>query len=61
MNTLEKAELTTSVPHNEIFKVKNTDLQFRNPRHGWQKNEKKKNTGSCKAFFFSRKHQKYTI
>ena len=29
MNTLEKAELTSSVHHIEIFKIRNTDLQFR--------------------------------
>ena len=28
MNTLEKAELTSSVHHIEIFKIRNTDLQF---------------------------------
>ena len=42
MNNLEKALLTGSVclPHGEIFKMRNTDLQFRIPGHGWQKNTK---------------------
>ena len=50
----------------EIFKIRNTDLQLRSPRFGWQKNEKKKmkkkkkkkNTDNCKACCFSRKRNK---
>ena len=59
MDTLEKAELTSSIHHTEIFKIRNTDLQFQSPGYGWQKNEKKKdekkNTGNCKALRISRK------
>ena len=39
----------------------NTDLQFQSPVYGWQKNEKKKNTGSCKAFCVSHKRKKANI
>ena len=41
-------------PYSEIFKIGNTDLQFRSPLYDSQKNEKKKNTGNCKALCVSR-------
>ena len=42
MENLEKTKLNASICHNsEIFKIRNTDLQFRSPRYSWQKNEKK--------------------
>ena len=56
MNTSEKAEFTASIHCIEIFKIKNTDLQFRSPGHDWQKNEKmRKNTGNCKTLYVSHK------
>ena len=57
-DNLEKAELTASIPpYCEIFKIRNTDLQFRSPGYGWQRNNKKKNTGNCKASYVSCKHK----
>ena len=41
-------------PYWEVFKIRNTDLQFRSPGHVWQKNEKE-STGNCKALYVSRK------
>ena len=38
-----------SPPYWEILKIRNTDLQFTSPGHGWQKNKKKKNTGNSKT------------
>ena len=36
MNNLEEAESPPrSEPGGVIFKIRNTDLQFRSPRHGW--------------------------
>ena len=60
MNTLEKAELTASIPYIAKFlRLWNTDLQFRSPEYGRLKNKKeKKNTGNCKAFYVSSKHKK---
>ena len=34
----------------KIFKIRNTNLQFRSPGYGRQRNKKKKNTGEFKAF-----------
>ena len=44
MNISEKAERTAQPPILRHFQNQETDLQFRSPRHGWQKNDKKKNT-----------------
>ena len=46
-----------SSPYWEIFRIRNTNLQFRSNRHGWQKNEKKKNKGNCKALCCLRKRK----
>ena len=44
----------------QLFKITNTDLQFRSPDSGWQKNEKKKkNTGNCKALCVLPKRNKW--
>ena len=59
MDSLEKVKHTSSIRHiARFFKIRNTALQFRSPRYGWQKNEKKKNTGNCKAFCVLRKRKK---
>ena len=62
MDTLEKAEFTSSIRHIEILKIRNRDLQFRKPGHGWQNEEKKTdnktNTGNCKALSVSRKQNR---
>ena len=44
----------------EIFKIRNTDLQFRSPWHNLLKNnnKKKKNAGNCKALWISRNRNK---
>ena len=34
MNTLEKPELTMSACYIDVFKIRNTDLQFRSSYHG---------------------------
>ena len=43
------------LPYCEIFKINNTNLQFRSPGYGWRKNKNKnkKNTGNCNAFCIS--------
>ena len=58
MDTLENAELATSIRHiNQIFKIRNTDLQFRS-RQVEKQRKKKKNTGNCKALCVLRKRSK---
>ena len=37
---------------------RNVDLQLQSPGYSWQKNEKKKNTGNCKALCILRKLNK---
>ena len=54
MDTLNKCELTASIPHIARFFI---DLQFRSPGYDWQ-NHKKKNAGNSKAFRVLRKLQK---
>ena len=43
------------LPYCEIFKINNTNLQFRSPGYCWRKNKNKnkKNTGNCNAFCIS--------
>ena len=57
MDTLGKAELTASIRLLRYFKIRNTDLQSCSSGYGWQKNEKKENTGNCKALCVSRKRK----
>ena len=47
-----------NLPYRQIFKIRNTDLQFLSPKYGRQKNEKKKKTGNRKAFCVSHKRNK---
>ena len=55
LNTLEKLNSRPrSTIYIEIIKIRNTNLQFQRPGHGWQKNNKK-NTNKCKALCVSRK------
>ena len=46
-----------------VFKISNTNLQFRSPGYSWHKTEKKekkyKNTGNIKALCVSRKRKKH--
>ena len=51
LDTLENAGHFFKPPPSWIFKIMNTDLQFRSPGYDRQKNKKKKkNMGNCKAF-----------
>ena len=68
MDTLGKAELTPlDQSYCNIFKIRNTDLQFQSPGYSWQKNEKKKeknknkNIDNYKALCVSRKHNNYLM
>ena len=45
-------------PYCEIFKIRNTDLEFGSPRYVWHKHKNKKNTSNCKALCLSRKCKK---
>ena len=52
MNTLEKNWIhRVGQQYEEIFKIRNTNLQLRSPGHGGQKNKK---AGNCKEFCVSR-------
>ena len=52
MNTLEKNWIhRLGQQYEEIFKIRNTNLQLRSPGHGGQKNKK---AGNCKEFCVSR-------
>ena len=61
MDNLKKPELTASIlPYSKIFRIRNTNLQFRNPGYGWQKNEKKeekKNTGNVEVLCVTRRRK----
>lgn len=60
MDNLAKAELThLNPPYCEIFKTRNTDLQYRSLGYGLRKKKKKKkDTVSCKVFSASCKRNK---
>ena len=63
---ISQKNLRLGSPYWKIFKIRNTNLQFWNPAHGWQKNKKKnkkkkkkkRNTGNCKALCVSRNRKK---
>ena len=60
MDTLEKAKLTTSTRHIALFLKSGTPIyNSKVPDTASKKNEKKKNTGNCKALCVSHKRKKH--